>query len=78
MARKIKPFRLDACPICGKVVSCSMQHRCSQASLNAIDGRGKCEHHNSENKKPYWIRLQHGFEALRLSDDSFDAKSDEE
>lgn len=73
-SRQEKPW----CPICGKVMPQDSQHRCSQNSLNAIDGKGKSDHNNSENRKPYWVRLQHGFESMRLSDDSIDARSDED
>lgn len=78
MARKRNCSERAWCPICGKAMPENDQHRCSQNSLNAIDGKGKSDHNSSENRKPYWVRLQHGFEAMRLSDDSIDARCDED
>ena len=78
MGRKGNRLERAWCPICGKVMLQSVQHRCSQNALNAIDGKGKSDHNNSENRKPYWVRLQHGFEAMRLSDDSIDARHDKD
>lgn len=53
------------CPICG--VKYNGKHRCSQATLDAIDRMRKSDYDHRESRKPYSQRLAVGFEML--SDD---------
>ena len=67
----------DSCPICGKSVKNYSHHRCSKKVLDAIDAARKRDYNNSENNKPFWVRLHDGFERLRQSDDSYDIQGKE-
>lgn len=66
------------CPICGKKWNTHAKGGCDKKTLNRIDAQRKSDRNNSELNKPYWMRLKHGFEAMRLSDDSVDARCDED
>lgn len=65
------------CPICGKHYD-THNGGCDPKILKRIDTRRKSERNMSDHKEPFWLRLRHGFEAMRLSDDSIDAKYDED
>ncbi len=60
------------CPICGAPYKKMKDHKCSQASLDAIDRMRSSDYDHRESKKPYDQRLAAGFEMLDDEDNADD------